>query len=214
MRRNKYVHEGIFAHPDTLVRQAHKSMEEYDATSASDGLARASDGIAPGQRWHAPPEGVYKANRDAALNIQNERIGLGSVIRDQEGNVKAAQCIVRTGRFEAGTTEALAAVQTLILCRELGLPKIQLKGDAANVVKALNSKTEDWSRSGHIIKDACFLKQQFLFCEIIYVGRKGNNVAHNLAKLAASMGLERQWRDECPDCISEIIREEQIALSH
>jgi hypothetical protein len=96
----------------------------------------------------------------------------------------------------------------------LGLPKIQLEGDAASVVKALNSETEDWSRSGHIIKDARFLKQQFLFCEIIYVGREGNNVAHNLAKLAARMGLERQWRDEYPDCISEIIQEEQIALSH
>jgi hypothetical protein len=110
MRRDKYVDKGIFAHLDTLVRQAHNSMEEHDATRASDGLARAPDGIAPGQRWHAPPEGVYKANWDAALNIQNERIGLGSVIRDQEGNVKATQCIVWSGRFEPGTVEALAAV--------------------------------------------------------------------------------------------------------
>jgi hypothetical protein len=45
----------------------------------------------------------------------------------------------------------------------------------------------------------------FLFCKITYVGREGNNVAHNLAKLAACLGLKRQWRDECRDCISEII---------
>jgi hypothetical protein len=50
----------------------------------------------------------------------------------------------------------------------------------------------------------------FLFCEITYVGHEGNNVAHNLAKLAACLGLKRQWRDECRDCISEIIRVEQM----
>jgi ribonuclease HI len=68
--------------------------------------------------------------------------------------VKASQCIVRRSKCEPGIAEALAAVQMLILCRDLGLSKIQLEGDAANVVKALNSETADWSRSGHIIKDA------------------------------------------------------------
>jgi hypothetical protein len=48
----------------------------------------------------------------------------------------------------------------------------------------------------------------------MYIGREGNNIAHNLAKLAVCLGLEIQWRDECPDFISEIIRVEQIALSH
>ena len=191
MRRNKYVHEGLFAHPETLVRQAYNSIEEFDATCSKDGQASELAGTGMSYKWQAHSEGVYKANWDAALNIQNERIGLGSVIPDQEGNVKAAQCIVRRGRFEPGIAEALAAVQTLMLCRDLGLSKIQLEGDATNVVKALNSIEVDWSKSGHIIEDARFMEQQFLFCEIIYVGREGNNVAHNFAKQAARLGLER-----------------------
>jgi ribonuclease HI len=192
LRQNKYVHEGIFANPNTLVWQAYNSIAEYDATCTRDGLARESCGTITSQKWQAPPKGVYKANWDTALSTQNERIGLGNVIQDQKGNVKAAQCMVQNGRVEPDIAEALAAVQTLILCRDLGQSKIQLEGDATNVVKVMNSEEVDWSKIIHIIEDARFLKQQFLFCEIIYVGQEGNNVAHNLAKLTARLGLKRQ----------------------
>jgi hypothetical protein len=90
LRQNKYVHEGIFANPNTLVWQAYNSIAEYDATCTRDGLARESGGTITSQKWQAPPKGVYKANWDTALSTQNERIGLGNVIQDQKGNVKAA----------------------------------------------------------------------------------------------------------------------------
>ena len=44
MRRNNYVHEGIFVHPAMLVRKAYSTIEEYDATCTSDGLAREAGG--------------------------------------------------------------------------------------------------------------------------------------------------------------------------
>jgi ribonuclease HI len=77
--------------------------------------------------------------------------------------VKAAQCIVQRGTLsEPGIAEALAAVQTVNLCRDLGLSKIQLEGDAKNVVKALNSKwKQNWSKGGHIIEDARFIMKFF-----------------------------------------------------
>jgi hypothetical protein len=53
-----------------------------------------------------------------------------------------------------------------------------------------------------------------MYCAINYVSRKANFAAHNLAKLVAQLGFERQWKDESPDCILEIIRVEQIVLSH
>jgi ribonuclease HI len=214
LRRNSFVHEGTFTHPDMLVRKAHSCLEEFEATCSKEGQPKELDGTGVNEKWQAPPEGIYKANWDAALNHQSGRIGIGTVIRDHEGKVKAAQCSVRKGNFEPSVAEALAAVQTLTLCKDLGLTKINLEGDAKNVVTALNLKEANWSKGGHIIADAQVLLQNFLFCEINYVSRVRNNAAHNLAKLAARLGFERQWREECPDCISEIIRVEQIALSH
>jgi ribonuclease HI len=148
------------------------------------------------------------------LNLKSERIGIGIVIRDQQGNVKAAQSSVRRGRLDPTTAETVAVVQTLRFCKEIGLAKIYLEGYAKNVVDALLSLEANWSKSGHIIAEAQLLLQDFIYWEIKYVSREANFAAHNLAKLAAILGLERQWMDEIPDFISEIIRGEQVSLPH
>jgi ribonuclease HI len=105
-------------------------------------------------------------------------------------------------------------VQTLRFCKEIGLTKIYLEGDAKNVADALRSLEANWSKSGHINADAKLLLHDFIHWEINYASREANFVAHNLAKLAAFLGLGRQWVDEIPNCISEIIRVEQVALPH
>ena len=197
-----------------LARKAYSCLEEFDATCSKEGQPKELGGLVVNEKWQAPSDGTYKANWDAALNHQSGRIRIGIVIRDHEGKVKAAQCIVRKGSFEPGIAEALAAVQTLIFCHDLGLTMINLEGDAKNVVTALNSKEVNWGKGGYIIADAQVLLQNFLFCDINYISHERNQAAHNLAKLAARLGFERQWREECPDCISEIIRVEQIALFH
>jgi ribonuclease HI len=46
-----------------------------------------------------------------------------------------AQCITRTGRLDAMTAEALAAVFALRFCTVMGLTKICLEGDAKLVVR-------------------------------------------------------------------------------
>jgi hypothetical protein len=89
-----------------------------------------------------------------------------------------------------------------------------MEGDAKNVVDALNSLEANWSKVGHIIADAQILLHKFMYYEIKHVSREANYAAHNLAKLAACSGYERQWRDESLNCISGIIRVEQIALSY
>jgi hypothetical protein len=60
MRRNKYIHKGLFAHPDTLVRQAHNSLEEYEAVCSKDGRMGELDGTGTNEKWQAPSEGSTK----------------------------------------------------------------------------------------------------------------------------------------------------------
>jgi hypothetical protein len=66
---------------------------------------------------------------------------------------------------------------------------------------------------GHIIEDAQTMMQTFMYCVINYISCEAN-FAHNLAKLVAQSDFEREWKDESPDCILEIIQVEQITLSH
>jgi isoaspartyl peptidase/L-asparaginase-like protein (Ntn-hydrolase superfamily) len=95
LRRNAFIHEGIFAHPNVLVQKTHSAMDDFDDANRRDGLEQEHATEREKANWKAPPSGMYKANWDAALNPKSERIGIGIVIRDKEGNVKAAQSSVR-----------------------------------------------------------------------------------------------------------------------
>lgn len=120
---------------------------------------------------------------------------------------------VRNGRFDPTTAETIAIVHTLRFCNEIGLSSIYVEGDAKNVVEALNSSEINWSNSGHLAANAQLLLQKFTQWKVQFVSREANFAARNLAKLAAQMGLNRTWLGEISDCISEIIRVEQIAVS-
>ena len=138
MRRTGLIHNGTFGHLDVLIQKAYESLAEYDEACSKEGMRRALAREIERRTWQAPSDGILKANWDVALNHHSERIGIGIVIRDQEGNVCAAQCGVWLGRFEPNTAESIAMVQTMVFCKELGLTKIELEGDAKNIVDALN----------------------------------------------------------------------------
>jgi hypothetical protein len=57
LRRNNFVHEGTFAHPDTLIRKAYSSIDEYDAACSMEGLLKEPGGIVAKEKWQAPPMG-------------------------------------------------------------------------------------------------------------------------------------------------------------
>lgn len=50
--------------------------------------------------------------------------------------------------------EAVAALKEVTFCRELGLSKVILEGDALQVVNALKASTSNWSPYGHLIEEA------------------------------------------------------------
>jgi ribonuclease HI len=89
------------------------------------------------------------------------------------------------------TTKALAAIFTLRFSIEVGLDRVCLEGDAKNVVDALNSIDANWSKISHIVEDAKILLQKFTSWEVTFVNCEANFGAHNLAKLAAQMGMKR-----------------------
>ena len=183
-----------------LVPRTCSAIAEFEDASSSNEKDRAPTGSMGKVSWQAPSNGVYKATCDAALNPLSEGIGIGMVIRDQDGRVKVAQSSFCSGRFDPITAEALAAVLTLRFCTEVGLEKVRLEGDAKNVVGALNSLEANWSRIGYIAADAKVLLPTFTHWEVQYVSHDTNFAAHNLAKLAAQLGIK------IVDCISEIIR--------
>jgi hypothetical protein len=142
-RRNEFIREGIFTHPNSILKQAMENLEAYEQVqgeelvSASTGLMNAPPAM---YKWVAPPFEWFKANWDAAVGRAIGRLGVGIIIRDHHGEFQAAKSWTRLGLLDPTASEAMAAYMAIKMCTKLGLQKIQLEGDTQNVVEAVNKR--------------------------------------------------------------------------
>ncbi|XP_059446805.1 uncharacterized protein LOC132178381 [Corylus avellana] len=156
--------------------------------------------------------GWAKANCDAAITRQHERMGLGVVVRDSWGNILAAKCVTQAGCLAPAAAKAMAFLLAIRLCHELCLPQVHFEGDAKAVIDAVNSKEKDSCWMGHIIEDIKLELQVFQRWQLTFIRREGNNVAHLLAKYAMEHTHGFCWKDIPPDCIREAVLSEQVTL--
>jgi hypothetical protein len=89
------------------------------------------------------------------------QLGIGVVVRDDKGLVIAAASKVRQGLFEPIMGEAIASYEATSICKEMGIPKVWLEGDAKIIVDALNSNECILSRYGHLVEDTRSILQSF-----------------------------------------------------
>ncbi|XVF48507.1 hypothetical protein PTKIN_Ptkin03bG0196100 [Pterospermum kingtungense] len=78
--------------------------------------------------------------------------------------------------------EARAAVVALEFAKDCGFREIVLEGDALSIRKKLQNDDHDLSPLGHIIDEGRLLKGLFSNCSFCHCMRKGNEVAHFLAR--------------------------------
>jgi hypothetical protein len=78
-------------------------------------------------------------------------VGLGAVIGDHQGRMWAAKSLTRLGLLDPLAAETIVATMAAILCNEMGIRQVQPKGDAKEVVDAVNSSLPDDSgTAGHL----------------------------------------------------------------
>ncbi|KAK0582646.1 hypothetical protein LWI29_028079 [Acer saccharum] len=89
-------------------------------------------------KWHPPEEGCWKINTDAATCYANRSIGLGIIIRNNLGVVKAAASIKLKAMVSPLVAEALAVWRGVILAVENGLVPFHIETDSLQVADLLN----------------------------------------------------------------------------
>ncbi|KAF5461785.1 hypothetical protein F2P56_017856 [Juglans regia] len=109
-------------------------------------------------KWKKPDAFKVKADWDAALDMEAKRMGMGVVIRDEEGEVLVSVCDVRNHVDHPALAESWALWKALEICNELALLRLTFEGDASVVIKLINREEKDQSWMGHITKD---IKQVF-----------------------------------------------------
>ena len=94
--------------------------------------------------------------------------------------------------------EAIAASKAHEFARELGIAEAVLEGDSQEVTMALNSKSPVLAPYGSLVHDSLSLSNSFSKLSYSHTKRKGNTVAHNLAKLAVNLTNCVIWMEDVP----------------
>jgi hypothetical protein len=150
LRRNEWIHEGAFTHPNTLALGAQQIQEEFHRINQKkDGEPQQGSD----NRWQNPLEGWLKVNCDAAIDRGGRRMGVGIILRDHEGNIRAAWSFSRPGLLDPTAAEASALFHGLKHCKELGVSKLVVEGDSKVIISAVQNRDASSSRFGHLIDD-------------------------------------------------------------
>ncbi|XP_059446901.1 uncharacterized protein LOC132178490 [Corylus avellana] len=135
-RRNEVIHRGVFSHPNAIVGENKKAVEEYCQANATVQGKRVYESSMP-LRWIVPPPGWCKANWDLGLDKQPERFGMGVVVRDQMGDIVIASCTTRPGIPDPTSAEAMGALFAASFWQQIGIRRLILEGDAQVIVKVV-----------------------------------------------------------------------------
>ncbi|RYR30523.1 hypothetical protein Ahy_B01g055279 [Arachis hypogaea] len=103
--------------------------------------------------------------------------------------------------------EAQAYREALILIKNIQLEKCIIETDCLPLVQAIKAKTS-LAEADAIIRDILHLLNEAPDVGVTWTPRDGNNLAHQLAAMAAGNGFQRQWIVNPPAQIKNTIRTE------
>ncbi|KAF5469997.1 hypothetical protein F2P56_010551 [Juglans regia] len=154
LRRNEFIFEGVFKSPSQVIKATRDELRVFQLVqhnAKQTPIPRVERGAV---LWSRPRESFVKANWDAAMSKKDRKVGLGVVIRDEEGEILVAAREQINYLTDSATAECLALWKAMEVCRELNFNRVLFEGDAQVIVNAVNKGDEDYSSYGSVIEDA------------------------------------------------------------
>ena len=108
LRRNGWIYEGQFTHPNNIVHAAETAVHDY-VLATKDADQRGAEQVERPVMWLKPDRDWAKVNMDATIDKGSGRIGLGIILRDHGCNFLAAKSAMRRGLWDPAAAEALVA---------------------------------------------------------------------------------------------------------
>ena len=138
-------------------------------------------------RWKPPPVDIFKINFDGAVFTEENCSGMGVIVQDREGLVIAVMSEKIPQLLKPIEIEAMAAIRAFEFAREVGISEAILERDSLLVIKALATKDIGLAPFGLLIQDAYRFTSAFSLLSYSHTKREGNQVAHDLVKLAVTI---------------------------
>lgn len=152
--------------------------------------------------WKSPYVGFLKVNWNASLNLNAGIVGLGCVIRNEDGLVVGAKCSACKVQANPLLAEAIAAIFALEFCIVIGCSKIVSEDDSLPDIKRMCDPDALLDRIGHYMEAIRQKASTFSVCTWVHCCKEANVVAHVLVREASSKYLSNCWVEEMPLFIS------------
>jgi hypothetical protein len=125
LRRNAWIFEQRFEHPDVVYSEAMKAWLAFKRCNMIDHEMslkgeRNKENSSRQSSWSPPSDGVIKVNWDASINVVKDWVGLGTIARDSKGLCMGARCITIHARTNPKTAEFMEALQAVQFSKEVG----------------------------------------------------------------------------------------------
>lgn len=191
--RNENIHEGHSISPDGVIRRVNTLSWEYSNDSTINSTPTQNplpprDNVAPCY-WRPS---FMKINSDPAFNISTGIGHIGVICRNDRGEILTylTKRIFATSPLIA---KALGLREATLLASNLQIRQVIMETDSQALVEACRSK-RNIGEIQALVHDINELRRGMEHCEITWIKREANSVAHELAALASRNLLHHDWQ--------------------
>ncbi|KAL9450912.1 hypothetical protein AB3S75_012621 [Citrus x aurantiifolia] len=196
--RNRFVIEGKQEEPKLTAARASAIVESYKRIKTQNGPARSIHYQNNQQIWTPPPEGKYKVNVDAAIQMAGLKAGLGAVVRNSNGKIIAAAVKKVCFQGTVASMEAEAVLFGIQVAQQVEYLPMIIESDSTEVVELVWSWKSSLTEVSWTVEE---IKQQLQISNassLQYVPRKCNAIAHAIAKVALDFENSVIWLEDFP----------------
>ncbi|XP_073152635.1 uncharacterized protein [Henckelia pumila] len=204
-QRNDKVWNGKSKDVPTMIRFAREYLYDWlGAKNFNCMIKEPQPGDKSCHMWHKPIRPFSKCNVDAAFFPTEQKIGLGCVVRKDDGSFFRARTCVVNGVADVKEGEAIGILEALLWVQSLGLKKVCFELDAKVVVEAINGSNIGVSEFSSIVRQCKNLIRSEQDFSIKFIRRQANECVHALAKASRSYASPMVC-SEAPSLISPLL---------
>ncbi|XVF23130.1 hypothetical protein REPUB_Repub13aG0011300 [Reevesia pubescens] len=137
-------------------------------------------------------------------DVGSQGASLGIVTRTDEGLVLFSAKVMKFYIGSPLTAEIEAILQGLLLAYEWGLREVILETDCLQAVNEIRRQGRSLIQAGCLVDDIRELSSLFNSCNIVFVRRSANRLAHDLAKSSTDVQAKIIWPGGLPPNVSNM----------
>lgn len=106
--------------------------------------------------------------------------------------------------------KALATRRAMVLAKELSLFNVVIEGDFLQIVQALESSDSCKTLFGQVVEESKWLGCTLRHCQFQHVRRKGNKLAHGLARRAVLFADTDVWVEDLSGDLEDVFQSDFV----